>query len=107
MALNGAWPVHARLANRVLALELRRRSGLRLRDIGPMRAARREPLLALGLQDRGFGGPLEMAVRAAASGWRVREVEVGYRARAGGRSKVTGSMRGSARAERDMAAALR
>ena len=103
----GAWPVHARLANRVLALELRRRSGLRLRDIGPMRAARREPLLALGLQDRGFGWPLEMALRAAASGWRVREVEVGYRARAGGRSKVTGSMRGSARAVRDMAAALR
>lgn len=103
----GAWPLHARLANRALALELRRRSGLRLRDIGPMRAARREALLALGLQDRGFGWPLEMALRAAASGWRVREVEVAYRARAGGRSKVTGSMRGSARAVRDMAAALR
>ena len=103
----GAWPFHARFANRVLALELRRRSGLRLRDLGPMRATRREALLALELQDRGFGWPLEMALRAAASGWRVREVEVSYRARAGGRSKVTGSVRGSARAVRDMAAALR
>ena len=50
-----------------LALELRRRSGLRLRDLGPMRAARREALLALE-QSRtgGFGWPLEMALRAAA-----------------------------------------
>ena len=51
----GAWPLHARLANRALALELRRRSGLRLRDLGPMRAARREPLLALGIRDRRLG----------------------------------------------------
>jgi hypothetical protein len=102
----GAWPAHARIANRALALELRRRAGVRLRDLGPMRAARREPLLALGLRDRRFGWPLEMALRAAAAGWRVEEVEVSYRARRG-RSKVTGTFRGSARAVRDMAAALR
>ena len=102
----GAWPLHARLANRALALELRRRSGLRLRDLGPMRAARREALHALGIQDRRFGWPLEMALRAAAAGWRVGEVEVAYRPRVG-RSKVTGSLRGSARAVRDMTAALR
>jgi glycosyltransferase involved in cell wall biosynthesis len=102
----GAWPVHARLANRALALELRRRTGLRLRDLGPMRCARRDALIALGIRDRRFGWPLEMALRAAAAGWRVDEVEVGYRTRAG-KSKVTGSLRGSARAVRDMAAALR
>ncbi len=45
----GAWPVHARAANAVLAWELRRRAGVPLRDLGPMRAARREPLLALGI----------------------------------------------------------
>jgi glycosyltransferase involved in cell wall biosynthesis len=45
----GAWPLHARVANSVLARELRRRAGLQLRDLGPMRAARREPLLALGI----------------------------------------------------------
>ena len=102
----GAWPLHARLANRVLALELRRRSGLALTDLGPMRAAPRRPLLELALRDRRFGYPLEMVLRAAAAGWRVGETEVGYRARAG-RSKVTGTLRGTARAVADMARALR
>jgi glycosyltransferase involved in cell wall biosynthesis len=102
----GAWPLHARLANRALALELRRRAGLALSDLGPMRAARREPLLELGLRDRRYGWPLEMVLRAAEAGWSVGEVEVAYRARAG-RSKVTGTVRGTARAVRDMTAALR
>lgn len=106
VAEGGAWPVHARVANRALALELRRRSGLALSDLGPMRAARRGALLGLGIQDRRFGWPLEMVLRAASAGWRIEEVEVAYRARAG-RSKVTGTVRGTARAVRDMAAALR
>ena len=106
-AARGAWPLHARLANKALTLELRRRSGIRLSDIGPMRCARRAELLALGLRDRRFGWPLEMVLRAAAEGWRVREVPVEYSARGGGRSKVTGTVRGTARTVRDMAAALR
>ena len=106
-AARGAWPLHARLANKALTLELRRRSGIRLSDIGPMRCARRADLLALGLRDRRFGWPLEMVLRAAAEGWRVREVPVDYSTRGGGRSKVTGTVRGTARTVRDMAAALR
>jgi glycosyltransferase involved in cell wall biosynthesis len=102
----GAWPVHARVANRALTLELRRRAGLRLTDLGPMRAGRREALLALGIHDRRFGWPLEMVLLAARDGWRVAEVPVAYRPRVG-RSKVTGTVRGSARALRDMATALR
>jgi glycosyltransferase involved in cell wall biosynthesis len=102
----GAWPVHARVANRVLALELRRRAGVRLRDLGPMRAARRQPLLDLGLADRRSGWPLEMVLRAAAEGWTVAEVGVPYRARRG-RSKVTGTVGGTVRAVRDMACVLR
>ena len=101
-----AWPAHARVANRILALELRRRAGLGLRDIGPMRAARRGELLSLGVLDRRFGWPLEMVLRATRAGWRVREVDVSYAARRGGRSKVSGSIRGSLLAVRDMAAAL-
>jgi glycosyltransferase involved in cell wall biosynthesis len=101
-----AWPAHARLANRALALELRRRAGIGLRDIGPMRAARRRELLSLGVLDRRFGWPLEMVLRATRAGWRVAEVEVSYAARRGGRSKVSGSIRGSMLAVRDMAAAL-
>jgi len=103
----GAWPPHARLANLALALELRRRAGIPLRDLGPMRAGRRQALLDLDIRDRRFGWPLEMVLRAAEARWRIEEVEVGYRARAGGRSKVTGTVRGTARAVRDMAAALR
>ena len=101
----GAWPVHARVANRVLARELRRRSGAPLTDLGPMRAARRAPLLDLGIADRRFGWPLEMVLRAAAAGWRIDEVAVTYRPRVG-RSKVTGTVRGTARAVSDMARAL-
>jgi glycosyltransferase involved in cell wall biosynthesis len=105
-AERGAWPLHARLANRALALELRRRAGVRLSDLGPMRAARRNALLELDLRDRRFGWPLEMVLRAAAAGWRIGEAPVTYRARTG-RSKVTGTLRGSLRAVHDMAGALR
>jgi len=102
----GAWPVHARLANAVLAAELRRRTGEKLRDLGPMRAARRDALLGLGITDRRFGWPLEMVLRASRAGWRLHETEVPYRPRSG-RSKVTGTVRGTARTMRDMAGALR
>ena len=101
----GAWPVHARLANRVLAFEIGRRTGLRLADIGPMRAARRDGLLALGIEDRRFGWPLEMVLRAAAAGWRIDEVPIPYAPRTG-TSKVTGTVRGTMRAVRDMSRVL-
>lgn len=101
----GAWPAHARLANAALAWQLRRRSGAALSDLGPMRAACREPLLALGIEDRQFGWPLEMVLRAAAAQWTISEVPVNYHPRIG-RSKVTGTVRGTVRAVRDMSAVL-
>lgn len=101
-----AWPLHARAGNAYLARQLRRRTGHDLTDLGPMRAARREPLLGLGLTDRRSGWPLEMVLRAGAAGWRIDEVPVGYAPRTG-RSKVTGTVRGTARAVRDMSAVLR
>ena len=102
----GAWPWHARVGNTVLAALLRRQ-GLPVHDIAPIRVARRQALLDLGITDRGFGYPFELLLRAAAAGWRVREFDVEYRPRAGGRSKVSGSVRGTARAARDMTAAMR
>ena len=103
----GAWPVHARVANIALAQMLRRRTGLRLHDLGPMRAARREALLALGLADRRFGYPLEMVTAAADAGWRVREVDVDYALRTeGSKSKVTGTVLGTVRTIRDMRGVL-
>jgi hypothetical protein len=71
-----------------------------------MRAAHREALLELGIQDRRFGWPLEMVLRAAAAGWRIGEVPVAYHPR-DGESKVTGTMKGTVRAVRDMAGVLR
>ena len=100
-ATRGAWPPHARVANRYLAWTVGRRTGVNLTDIGPMRAARRTALLELGLTDRRFGWPLEMVLRAGAAQWRIAEISVPYLPRAG-RSKVTGTVRGTARAIRDM-----
>ncbi|MFJ2136698.1 glycosyltransferase family 2 protein [Streptomyces sp. NPDC087845] len=100
-----AWPLHARLANLELARLIHRRTGLRLHDLGPMRAARRESLLALNLTDRRSGYPLQLLVRAADAGWRVAETDVPYRPRTG-RSKVTGTWRGTWQAVRDMRAVL-
>ncbi|WP_326599561.1 glycosyltransferase family 2 protein [Streptomyces sp. NBC_01803] len=102
----GAWPLHARLGNRALSRMLRRRTGVRLSDLGPMRVARRPALLGLGLTDRRSGYPLEMVVRAADGGWRIEETEVAYRPRTG-RSKVTGTWRGTWHAVNDMRAVLR
>lgn len=106
VAAPGAMPWHATAANHYLAYRVRRGSDVPLRDLGPMRAAPREDLLALGLRDRRFGWPLEMVLRAARAGWRIEERPVPYRPRIG-RSKVSGTVRGSARAARDMSRLLR
>ncbi len=106
IAARGAWPIHARVANKVLAADVRRRTGLRLSDIGPMRVARRVPLLDLNLLDRRSGWPLEMVLRAHSAQWRIRNVPVEYAERAG-RSKVTGTFRGTMRAVDDMSRLLR
>jgi glycosyltransferase involved in cell wall biosynthesis len=102
----GAWPLHARIANRALAGLIRRATGVRLHDLGPMRAARRDDLLSLDLQDRRSGYPLEMMLGAAAAGWKILEVDTSYSPRVG-RSKVTGTIRGTIGAIRDMSRLLR
>jgi len=103
----GVWPWHARAGNLVLAWWLRRRTGLPVHDIAPMRVCRREDLVGLGVTDRRFGYPLELLLRAARAGWTIREVDVGYAARAAGtRSKVSGSVRGTLRVIRDFARVL-
>ena len=94
----GDHPWHAVLGTRAVALVLRWRFGVRLTDVGPFRAIRREALLALGLRDRGYGWPVEMVARAARAGLRIAEVPVTQRRRLGGRSKVAGTVRGSLRA---------
>ncbi|MCA1981595.1 glycosyltransferase family 2 protein [Nocardioides nematodiphilus] len=98
----GVWPWHARLGNVLVLAWLRRRLGLAVRDIGPLRVARREALLELGVVDRGMGYPVELLDRAARAGWRIEEVDIAYHPRtAGTRSKVSGSVRGTLRTARD------
>ena len=102
----GAWPVHARLANLALSHLMRRASGVALHDLGPMRVARRRALLDLDLKDRRSGYPLEMVLRASEAGWRIVEQDAPYSPRVG-RSKVTGTIRGTSVAIKDMSRLLR
>ncbi len=103
----GVWPWHARAGNRLVLWWLRRRTGLPVRDIAPMRVCRRADLLALDVQDRRFGYPVELLQKAQRAGWRITERDVAYLPRAAGtRSKVSGSVRGTLRAARDFARVL-
>ena len=102
----GAWPLHARIANRALALLMRRATSLKLTDLGPMRAVSREAMLGLDLHDRRSGYPLELVLRGNAAGWRIAEVDTPYSPRVG-RSKVTGTIRGTIVAVSDMSRLLR
>jgi glycosyltransferase involved in cell wall biosynthesis len=102
----GAWPLHARIANRFLALELSRRTGRRFNDLGPMRLMNREALIRLDMKDRRSGWPLEMVLKAAAAGWTIRELPVPLGGRSG-KSKVTGTFRGTVQAVSDMSRQLR
>lgn len=98
----GVWPWHARLGNALIVAWLRRRIGMEAHDIAPMRVCRRDALLALDVQDRRFGYPVELLQKATAAGWRFVEHDVAYHPRAvGTRSKVSGSVRGTARTARD------
>lgn len=98
----GVWPWHARAGNAAVVWLLRRRIGLGVRDIGPIRVCRREWLLDLGVVDRRFGYPLELLHKATVAGARITEHDVAYYPRAAGtRSKVSGSVRGTLRTTMD------
>jgi glycosyltransferase involved in cell wall biosynthesis len=98
----GVWPWHARAGNALIVHWLRRRTGMPAHDIAPMRVCRRRDLLALDVQDRRFGYPVELLDRATRAGWRFSEHEVSYHPRTEGtRSKVSGSVRGTVRTARD------
>lgn len=104
----GVWPWHARVGTLALATWIRRSSGFGIHDLAPVRVCRRQDLLDLDVRDRRFGYPLELMVKASRAGWTVQEVDVDYRPRAAGtRSKVSGSVKGTARVVQDFAKVLR
>ncbi len=103
----GVLPWHARIGNQLVLAWLRRRTGLPVHDIAPMRVCGREALLSLDVQDRRFGYPVELLVRAQQAGWILREHDISYRPRAAGTtSKVSGSVSGSVRTACDFVRAL-
>ena len=81
-----------------LAARILRRYGLAITDLGPFRAIRADALAALDMHERTYGWSTEMLVKAARAGLHVREVPVSYRKRAGGKSKVGGTIHGSIKA---------
>jgi glycosyltransferase involved in cell wall biosynthesis len=104
----GVWPWHARAGTKMLATMIRRRSAFGIHDLAPMRVCRRDDLLALDVQDRRFGYPLELMLKASRAGWTVSELDVSYDRRAEGtKSKVSGSFKGTVRVAHDFAKVMR
>jgi glycosyltransferase involved in cell wall biosynthesis len=101
-----AWSWESGVANKVLTQQIKKYTGYEVHDLGVLRAASREGLLGLGMEDRRSGYPLEMILRAKTAGWSLREVEAPYYPRIG-KSKVTGTIPGLASAVWDMSALLR
>lgn len=91
----GSMNFHQVIAGYMVGFVLRLLYGVRSTDMGPFRAIRRDTLDHLGLREETYGWPLEMQMRAAQAGVRTLEVPVDYRRRAGGHSKIAGSVRGS------------
>jgi len=97
-AADGALPLHARLGNHGVLLLARLLFGRAFRDLGPFRAIRSSSLKRLQMDDRDWGWTLQMQLRAVREGLRISEVDLPYRRRTSGRSKVSGSLVGSLRA---------
>jgi glycosyltransferase involved in cell wall biosynthesis len=91
----GALLIHARFGNWLASQLMRWLYGLRVTDLGPFRAIRANVLRELDMQEMTFGWPTEMMVKAAKRGYRVVEVPVDYYRRAGGVSKISGTLRGT------------
>lgn len=105
---SGVWPWHARAGTALMAWNIRRHCDFDIHDLAPMRVCRRIDLLELGINDRRFGYPLELMMKASLAGWTVQEIDISYGARAAGTvSKVSGSVRGTTAAISDFIKVLR
>jgi glycosyltransferase involved in cell wall biosynthesis len=96
--LAGRHPRHAAAGTRLVARYLAWRWRVPITDFGPLRAIRADLLRRLDMRDRAFGWPVEMVVKTAANGARILEVPVSHAPRQAGRSKVSGTLRGTLRA---------
>jgi glycosyltransferase involved in cell wall biosynthesis len=92
---DGAMPAHQRLGNQLSASLMSRLYDVSVTDLGPYRAIRAELMSELDMREMTFGWPTEMMVKVARRGGRILEVPVGWYERRSGRSKVSGTLRGS------------
>lgn len=106
-AAPGALTPHQRFGNWLATSLIARTTGYRYRDMGPFRALRWSSLLDLGLRDPTWGWNVEMQMRAVQHGLRILEIPMPYGTRRAGRSKISGSLRGSVRAGYRILAAVR
>lgn len=91
----GSMPPPQRFGNWLVARLMRWQYRLPVTDLGPYRAIRRDLLATLDMREMTFGWPTEMMVKAARRQARVVEAPVSYRARRAGKSKVSGTLRGT------------
>ncbi len=94
----GALPAHAVFGDRLIALIMRLRFGVRITDLGPFHAIRADVLRRLALGEMTYGWTIEMIVKAARLRYRIVEVPVSYRRRRSGTSKVSGNLIASVKA---------
>jgi glycosyltransferase involved in cell wall biosynthesis len=91
----GAMPPQQRFGNWLAARLMNRLYGLSITDLGPYRAIRRSLLYRLDMREMTYGWPTEMMVKAAKQGARLVEVPVSFHPRRAGRSKISGTLRGT------------
>jgi glycosyltransferase involved in cell wall biosynthesis len=91
----GSMNFHQVIAGYMIGFFLRLLYGVRSTDMGPFRAIRRKTLDSLRLREETYGWPLEMQMRAGRARVPTMEVPVDYKRRAGGHSKIAGTVRGS------------
>jgi glycosyltransferase involved in cell wall biosynthesis len=91
----GAMPLHQRLGNRLVSWLMGVLYRLQVTDLGPFRAIRRQELLKLEMREMTYGWPTEMTVKAARRGLRIVEAPVSWHSRRAGKSKVSGTLRGT------------
>ena len=91
----GAMPWHQYAGNWLSAQLIRNLYGVPITDLSPFRAVDRKMLQVLKMQEMTYGWPTEMIVKAARFGWRIQEIPVVYHPRLGGKSKISGTIRGT------------
>jgi glycosyltransferase involved in cell wall biosynthesis len=94
----GSMSWHQVLAGRLAGWLISALYGVRYTDMCAFRAISREALARLDMREMTYGWNIEMQMKAARVGLRILELPVPYRCRAGGHSKVAGSVSGSAKA---------